>query len=137
MEPRFFKRGNADYPLGKRLGFALLQWSHVFSNVEILRHPRRGQPAAQGFNGATFFQTWKFRRIAPAGTSTSCFNGATFFQTWKFAVRWAVRSDDEALQWSHVFSNVEIFADFPETPDNIAASMEPRFFKRGNWNIGG
>jgi len=82
MEPRFFKRGN-------ELGICtvlpprtLLQWSHVFSNVEM------GD------------QIYSLRRI-------------------------------KKLQWSHVFSNVEIIG----TGGCRAfdhASMEPRFFKRGN-----
>ena len=84
MEPRFFKRGNSMKPLAK-------------------------QPRRLCFNGATFFQTWKSRpphhRDRHADNS---FNGATFFQTWKFRVLLSAFSAVPELQWSHVFSNVEI-----------------------------
>jgi len=36
------------------------------------------------------------------------------------------------LQWSHVFSNVEILEQSWKRDGEGAASMEPRFFKRGN-----
>ena len=37
------------------------------------------------------------------------FNGTTFFQTWKSALRFVAGFDDQVvLQWNHVFSNVEI-----------------------------
>ena len=61
MEPRFFKRGNAEKIL-----------EAVFK--------------ALGFNGATFFQTWKFAGSRDDLESRKGrFNGATFFQTWKWA----------------------------------------------------
>jgi len=86
-----------------------------------------------GFNGATFFQTWKWANFASRSPgATMGFNGATFFQTWKYAdlpqfaekVRW--------LQWSHVFSNVEMPTSRIFVARSVVASMEPRFFKRGN-----
>ena len=107
MEPRFFKRGNR-------------------SRTE------RANPVRDSFNGATFFQTWKW---------------------------WFTKSrtrHSRLLQWSHVFSNVEILfgrdnllqlfrrfngATFFQTWKSHeilsaviprGASMEPRFFKRGN-----
>jgi len=133
-----------------------LQWSHVFSNVEIRfskshksmkkgasmepRFFKRGNRGRRGrgsgvcgcFNGATFFQTWKcflcgsrpfngsasmeprfFKRgnTAPhkaAEIALRRFNGATFFQTWKSFWRCKHFIRIEMLQWSHVFSNVEI-----------------------------
>jgi len=41
-------------------------------------------------------------------------------------------TEAERLQWSHVFSNVEITEFSDNDSCNQAASMEPRFFKRGN-----
>jgi len=67
----------------RKIGDTRLQWSHVFSNVEI-----------------------GTRSIRP------------FSQT--------------VLQWSHVFSNVEIRARTADEICAVSASMEPRFFKRGN-----
>jgi len=82
MEPRFFKRGNVASQLQKSEEIAMLQWSHVFSNVEILRQipPCRRR---HGFNGATFFQTWKSSIGKFDEVNSLGFNGATFFQTWK------------------------------------------------------
>ena len=36
------------------------------------------------------------------------------------------------LQWNHVFSNVEMPEITEKDADALLASMEPRFFKRGN-----
>ena len=36
------------------------------------------------------------------------------------------------LQWNHAFSNVEMAAEIALSGRVIRASMEPRFFKRGN-----
>jgi len=41
------------------------------------------------------------------------------------------------LQWSHVFSNVEITAFVCQWKNAKNASMEPRFFKRGNIHLFG
>ena len=133
MEPRFFKRGNRlkdDWRLAAR------------------------QPC---FNGATFFQTWKFVTIEPDDNYVHAsmeprffkrgngelansiedgkprFNGATFFQTWKSSLLSLRAKQIPKLQWSHVFSNVEMIAVWAlGLLEWRAASMEPRFFKRGN-----
>ena len=39
----------------------LLQWGHVFSDVEIHRVPVDQEQVTSRFNGATSFQTWKCR----------------------------------------------------------------------------
>ena len=155
MGPRSFKRGN------EILGFIIdsasivLQWGHVLSNVETVsretawdlvggasmgpRSFKRGnrlplyltEHSIQGFNGATFFQTWKptylrnasspgksfngatfFQTWKPKSRSQSgqpvrCFNGATFFQTWKPIVLHAICGRLWRLQWGHVLSNEE------------------------------
>jgi len=132
MEPRFFKRGNFAYR-----SLAVEQ--------------------ADGFNGATFFQTWKYDGQGRSYLAFASFNGATFFQTWKCSspafsltrpttLQWShVFSNVEMLhkkgeswkfgnllQWSHVFSNVEMTGELRIVLQNVMASMEPRFFKRGN-----
>jgi len=84
MEPRFFKRGNLGPEFKDMLTDYLLQWSHVFSNVEIGSSRANPKVCNTRFNGATFFQTWKY---------SQGFVGVGF-SLW--------------LQWSHVFSNVEI-----------------------------
>jgi len=59
MEPRFFKRGNAEIP-------GLLR-----ALVEASMEPR-------------FFKRGNLQLRAQLLTVASSFNGATFFQTWKF-----------------------------------------------------
>ena len=158
IEPRFFKRGNRRDSAISKTASGALQSSHVFSNVETRltcfvngsafgaasiepRFFKRGNFAAtataviskQGFNRATFFQTWKPLQPTPSGCCSRnasieprffkrgngqinrpyCarqrrFNRATFFQTWKPFVR------------------------LSELPEAERASIEPRFFKRGN-----
>jgi len=183
MEPRFFKRGNdggesriisgrdcfngatffqtwkCRLAAAARQAERMLQWSHVFSNVEIFEPGSRIYPGSSSFNGATFFQTWKSASgtISPArlpalqwshvfsnvemrtlnlgGNLTTGFNGATFFQTWK---SWGGSPSAVVvivLQWSHVFSNVEIIVILFAVAPRQHASMEPRFFKRGNKNL--
>jgi len=61
MEPRFFKRGNVSYGDGADSEDPL-QWSHVFSNVEMALDMAMRAIGVNGFNGATFFQTWKYGR---------------------------------------------------------------------------
>jgi len=62
----------------------LLQWGHDFSAVEIWRC-FCGDDVRLGFNGATTFQPWKWRKN---------------FQDTDGIIAW--------LQWGHDFSAVEI-----------------------------
>jgi len=87
MEPRFFKRGNIQRRHQNLFGGGALQWSHVFSNVEMTAPKPNSAPAIICFNGATFFQTWKFLCPRTLHGPQPCFNGATFFQTWKSTAR--------------------------------------------------
>ena len=107
MGPRLFRRGNKVYVADCKAG-TLLQWGHVFSDVEMLttagvRDPdyvasmgprlfrrgngqlyRRDRAGHLCFNGATSFQTWKCMCCEfPYQGPPSRFNGATSFQTWK------------------------------------------------------
>ena len=106
MEPRFFKRGNvSEWPTMYFL--PSLQWNHVFSNVEIIPPALFSFRNLVRFNGTTFFQTWKYGMCCKTSDERACFNGTTFFQTWKFV-------------------------DKAPSCGRLRASMEPRFFKRGN-----
>ncbi len=64
----------------------MLQWSHVLSNVETGGGSDRTNYHLTGFNGATFFQTWKRIDAGQFEIKHRRFNGATFFQTWKLAL---------------------------------------------------
>ena len=108
MEPRFFKRGNAVGVLVRRIFHQRASMEPRFFKRGNGERPHDQSDRQSRFNGTTFFQTWKScERLACSGRPCS-FNGTTFFQTWKY---------------TGDFVTVEI--------DNIA-SMEPRFFKRGN-----
>jgi len=205
MEPRFFKRGNRAVgarliaPLecfngatffqtwksaahtGKWTATLSLQWSHVFSNVEMAMIASHADVTLDGFNGATFFQTWKcqFALLLPLRLLASMeprffkrgndsvinigddLAGASmeprFFKRGNVAHSRSLDAVRTSLQWSHVFSNVEMRrpllpprrsyrcfngATFFQTwksngkiqlsVQKVSASMEPRFFKRGN-----
>jgi len=60
------------------------------------------------------------------------FNGTTFFQTWKLLNPKREWVNSIKLQWNHVFSNVEMSGHLRHFAHLFVASMEPRFFKRGN-----
>ena len=85
------------------------------------------------FNGATSFQTWKWSWGPPPNpSSASGFNGATSFQTWKSQCGPASIMALAALQWGHVFSDVEMSRRGTRRSRGPCASMGPRLFRRGN-----
>ena len=110
MEPRLFKRGNAG------------------SQSRFINDRRLASMEPRLFKrGNTAKRKSKLKR----GTG---FNGATSFQTWKYFSRLSKSKMEIPLQWSHVFSNVEMFEPKISLPDSLIASMEPRLFKRGNFD---
>ena len=153
----FFQTWKFSAPAPAPAPLARLQWNHVFSNVEILTpfpNQKGGEAASME---PRFFKRGNNSEALRAGVLIARFNGTTFFQTWKFDVKKVeVDVSGEALQWNHVFSNVEIKRArrkaFRAVPlqwnhvfsnveisvivgialQNRIASMEPRFFKRGN-----
>jgi len=86
----------------------MLQWGHVFSDVETPVLCTGSGWGSMGFNGATSFQTWR-----------QC-EGVE-----------DVAGQDE-LQWGHVFSDVETRAALALARMALAASMGPRLFRRGD-----
>jgi len=106
MGPRLFRRGD-DVRRAEARSAKMLQWGHVFSDVETLSSLVFCLRLLC-FNGATSFQTWRPSAPARAPRATDCsFNGATSFQTWR---RNGTGGDGAVwfvLQWGHVFSDVE------------------------------
>ncbi len=86
-----------------------LQWSHVLTNVERADDyvTMVGDSGAGGFNGATSSRTWKALPRQPESPRRLCFNGATSSRTWKAAMTAASAISISRLQWSHVLTNVE------------------------------
>ena len=107
MGPRLFRRGNTSPPPSPRPAKSSLQWGHAFSDVEIVRG-FGSRAARRGFNGATPFQTWKYRSSGRIGPCSG------------------------TLQWGHAFSDVEIRSKKPSSTWSGTASMGPRLFRRGN-----
>jgi len=62
----------------------VLQWSHVFSNVEMHELEPRGFDVVHASMEPRFFKRGNGAEIAHRGDFLPRFNGATFFQTWKF-----------------------------------------------------
>ena len=156
MEPRSLERGNAWQEIQDSLHGAMLQWSHVHSNVEtesaaVIRgrakyasmEPRsleRGNDDADRSEGGNCLLQWShvhsnvetFSFSTGRNLLSHRFNGATFTRTWKprqetFKVRGACQ-----LQWSHVHSNVETAIGATHLVSVDRASMEPRSLERGN-----
>ncbi len=131
MEPRFFKRGNKGFG-NSGIASTSLQWNHVFSNVEISCGRQRRGRRRTSFNGTTFFQTWKFLFPFLLRFGEIGFNGTTFFQTWKFFIIYAIHNFLTVASMEPRFfkrGNKIKKSSFAELE---VASMEPRFFKRGN-----
>jgi len=108
MEPRFFKRGNGIFMTCGTSSITKLQWSHVFSNVEIALSLWQVPAAIEASMEPRFFKRGNDSDFIPSTATIQSFNGATFFQTWKYPVPIKMTSSVMMLQWSHVFSNVEI-----------------------------
>ncbi len=81
MGPRLFRRGNFKRPPNPAIK-ELLQWGHVFSDVETIDD------------------------VDPGSLDLS-FNGATSFQTWKHNMKSGADFPPSGLQWGPVFSDVE------------------------------
>ena len=87
MGPRLFRRGNLDRP-SKQIHAVQLQWGHVFSDVEM-RSRRKGPlcPYATLQWGHVFSDVEIHTQPYLSPDRLSCFNGATSFQTWKWRPR--------------------------------------------------
>jgi len=110
----------------------MLQWGHVFSDVEISFFSSSGFAIYPGFNGATSFQTWKFLSSPPrVSQSTRASMGPRLFRRGNEGGDLDAASALE-LQWGHVFSDVEILLEYIPVVVSSAASMGPRLFRRGN-----
>ena len=59
MEPRLLRHGNVNDYIRACMERMKLQWSHVFSDMEIPTIVCRNIFGDDGFNGATSSQTWK------------------------------------------------------------------------------
>ncbi len=156
MEPRFFKRGNTAGNGMLLMEANPLQWNHVFSNVEIIDGSSENKEDKELQWNHVFSNVEIGQAGIGAELARKCFNGTTFFQTWKFPVlsnieraplllQWnhvfsnveisstlSSSAKSRSLQWNHVFSNVEMIRERTIRSFQLNASMEPRFFKRGN-----
>ena len=85
MGPRLFRRGNrrAGRDPG---GDAVLQWGHVFSDVEIRFRPMKAS-LCQSLQWGHVFSDVEITADVLRRLRESLFNGATSFQTWKSRVR--------------------------------------------------
>src|SRR5205809_207946 len=108
MEPRLFKRGNGLRGVARCSAPQLLQWSHVYSNVETFK---KFMSVGSKLGASMEPRLFKRGNSTGAGFKTSkstCFNGATFIQTWKRRDGRGIQGANARwLQWSHVYSNVE------------------------------
>ena len=60
-----------------------LQWGHVFSDVEILEQEEKQNEIHRASMGPRLFRRGNWTCQIQAGSSGTSFNGATSFQTWK------------------------------------------------------
>ena len=84
MGPRLFRRGNAVISAEEVSAFALLQWGHVFSDVEILM--------MMGSHCPSFSLQWGHVFSDVEMSRARRYRGARL----------------APLQWGHVFSDVEM-----------------------------
>ncbi len=156
MGPRLFRRGNAANlkpPVG-----------HIIKSSMGPRLFRRGNGRTDGrrfllprlFNGATSFQTWKYKGVTHIGDKPPSSMGPRLFRRGNLVTAGATKEDAQSLQWGHVFSDVEmslslsftqsitflqwghVFSDVEIRDQQLyqscfqESSMGPRLFRRGN-----
>ncbi len=135
MEPRSFERGEDYLRLLIRLP-TTLQWSHVLSNVERTTPATASSDLHCGFNGATFFRTWRVLPCVVGNHGRRASMEPRSFERGELKAGVQVIGIPVPLQWSHVLSNVER-EDHPDKGvEGTLASMEPRSFERGELSIG-
>ncbi len=107
MGPRLFRRGNYLEQYVYTWGGCCFNGATSFQTWKP-GSQSSARRATKSFNGATSFQTWKLHMLLPWSFEAARFNGATSFQTWKlYAALGDVAQKTLALQWGHVFSDVE------------------------------
>ena len=88
---------------------SLLQWGHVFSDVEIIGFLTRSRMRLRRFNGATSFQTWKLETKKPSCLVIVIASmGPRLFRRGNRIYVSTSRRGRISLQWGHVFSDVEM-----------------------------
>ena len=132
IEPRFFKRGNY-YGCGRTQATRLASIEPRFFKRGNKRfyHATRSRRTAS-IEPRFFKRGNRATRNEHRNHKHRSFNRATFFQTWKRRNQVGKLAAVRRLQSSHVFSNVETAAALFEADGGAWASIEPRFFKRGN-----
>ena len=109
MEPRFFKRGNFSTRSFIVAKYRVLQWNHVFSNVEMVdrffavsQNPFASMEPRFFKRGNMRNSEWRVKKMTNASMEPRFFKRGNSNQNCKTSRRfWA-------LQWNHVFSNVEM-----------------------------
>ncbi len=87
----------------------MLQWGHVFSDVEITSRGDTYPPDRPAASmGPRLFRRGNYIQAIFSDLVISGFNGATSFQTWKWPGYHKAAPSHNMLQWGHVFSDVEI-----------------------------
>ena len=128
MEPRPHERGKL-IPAVLAESQALLQWSHVLTNVESGVPVERFLVNAR-FNGATSSRTWKVAANERHSLPMGGFNGATSSRTWKAGCR--AGSASCGRRFNGATSSRTWKAYFPQAGrGRLRASMEPRPHERG------
>jgi len=131
MGPRLFRRGNTVYDAASNTPYYLLQWGHVFSDVETWKSDCSREIVRQASMGPRLFRRGNNEPDQHNRNGSNSFNGATSFQTWKLGILdgyvWVqkasmgprlfrrgnagritrIRQLARRLQWGHVFSDVE------------------------------
>ena len=132
MGPRLFRRGNKNAPPKAGLWRHMLQWGHVFSDVEIGRFSKRSISRTGLQWGHVFSDVEITHRAATFCWSNGLQWGHVFSDVEMAAIICLTRRGPISLQWGHVFSDVEIRTLPIEMTIITRASMGPRLFRRGN-----
>ena len=114
----------------------MLQWGHVFSDVETASAVAAITASSSASMGPRLFRRGNSLSMNISKRRHFRFNGATSFQTWKLDIEGIGRSGHRKLQWGHVFSDVETYSTLIIALASPLASMGPRLFRRGNYHSG-
>ena len=110
----------------------LLQWGHVFSDMEIKPFKMVMDGEEDASMGPRLFRHGNNNKIIGVITSFSASMGPRLFRHGNALFDSGLKIISKRLQWGHVFSDMEIIIEHHGHARMHGASMGPRLFRHGN-----
>ena len=107
MGPRLFRRGNSVYALNQYTVEMVLQWGHVFSDVETTAQNGDSTRRQTASMGPRLFRRGNSTNAAFVSLAPKASMGPRLFRRGNTASDMPTLGNCNLLQWGHVFSDVE------------------------------